>query len=360
MFEVLRISGPDSFTCARQAGLVLPGILQEVVNDMRDNPPEGLSWTECLTLAREHFLPWSQVAFPQIIDAIEGAAAGAREKGVNFTELELFTTTIEELDETPWQLPEDRSKIAAPQRCTDVVFGPPATSGEILVGHNNDLAPKNERQVRAVEWSLPWGQILTVGLAGLFPSTGINTFRVVLSGDEVSPTDNQLCGVPRHIVAWATLFARDIKEAVATTLHPWRASSYANLLASSDEVVMVEASATDHQLLTLTDGWLVHTNSYIGRRMLKYDAEPEHIFSHLRQARAQVLAAAATPPVIAADLKRILRDHSETGQSCRGTICRHEPVRVIFSTVINPTAGTVEATLGPPCQGEYQLIWRID
>lgn len=364
MHELLKVTGANTFECGRQIGQVNFEILHEFIESTRTNPPNGLSWQDCIDIGRDNYLPWAESLFPQVVDALKGASVGAQAKGANFSFEELFAFTIEELDQSPWQIPQKIS--SAPEHCTDIIFGPPLTLGnEMLVGHNNDLGASMLSKISAVEWSLPWGKMLTIGPGGIYLSVGMNSHKIALAGNEVWPLDGRKFGVPRAVVASAILFARDMPEAVSIALCPWRASSYVNTISSSDEVVSVEASAQKHKLLGLENGWFVHANSYIDDEMILLDAFPNWPTSISRQIRGEALARVQRMLVNSNDVKKILRDHGVGGLSNAGTICRHdfgnsEIPMTVFSTFMNVTRGTVEITWGPPCQSDFQLIWETN
>ena len=82
---------------------------------------------------------------------------------------------------------------------------------------------------------------------------------------------------------------------VGTALRHDRASSYNNVLASSDgDVVNVEGSATSVEMTEPDEhGHLVHTNHYVCDAMLPYEGDPAYARrSAVRYARAEELLAA--------------------------------------------------------------------
>jgi isopenicillin-N N-acyltransferase-like protein len=242
--------------------------------------------------------------------------------------------------------------------CSDFAACPPATTGHVLLAHNNDLSPEVEEHLLAIEWKLPdHPRLLTIGV-GPFLSIGVNDERIALTGNELSPND-QRPGVPRLIIARAILSARRFDEAVSIALHPDRASSYNNLISSGDgRLVSVEASATDHALLHPEDGWLVHTNHYTHPRMRQYEQKKhqEIAGSVSRYERALHLMQTRSELVTLSMLRGFLSDHDAAPVS----LCWHDlqgKVKTVFSALIDLTALTVEAAVGNPCQGEFVRVW---
>lgn len=341
MLRKLVVSG-SHFECGRQIGAASPEALRLSVEHGRQGLPNGLRW-EDYRRAAQPYLHATQAAFPWVVDEIRGAAVGA-----NLDFLDLFTNSVEELFNNP---PEVYG------RCSDFAACAPATSGHVLLGHNNDLSPATEETMVAVEWRLPdQPRLFTVGAGGLHVSVAVNAAKIALTGNELSPNDERP-GIPRLLLARALMSASTFDEAVAIALHPDRASSYNNLISSgTGEIVSVEGSATDHELLYPEDGWLVHTNHYTHPRMMQYEADTQNAGSVSRYERAFALMENRTQPVSLELFKRFLSDHESTPAA----LCRHaERVKTVFSCLIDLTAGTVDAVLGSPCQSEFAPLWAF-
>jgi hypothetical protein len=342
MLTKLTVSG-SHYDCGQQIGRACAtGLYQSLANNQKWIAA-GYRWDDYRTAAQP-YLAATEQAFPWVVDEIRGAASGA---GLDF--LDLFTVSIEELYSTPPELLG---------RCSDFAACSPATEGHVLLGHNNDLPPSTENLLTAVEWHLPdHPRLFTVGVGGLFPSIGLNSAKVCLTGNELSPNDEKP-GIPRLLVARALLAASTFSEAVSIALHPNRASSYNNLISqASGEMASVEASATDHELLPPCGGWLVHTNHYTHPRMQKYERDFHVIDGSIsRYNRAVELMQNRKEPVTLELFKSFLADHSGSP----ATLCRHaERVKTVFSCLIDLTAGAVEATVGNPCEGQFEPLWSF-
>ena len=342
MLKVIRVSG-SHYECGRQIGAACADALHRSISGCQNFVANGLRW-EDYRVAAQPYLAATERAFPWAVEEIRGAADGA---GVDCCDL--FTRSIEELFSTPPELVG---------RCSDFAACAPATHGHVLLAHNNDLSPAAQDSLVGVEWRLPdHPALFTVGAGGLYLSIGLNSNKVCLTGNELSPNDEKP-GIPRLLVARALLSARTLSEAVTIALHPDRASSYNNLLSTAEgEIAGVEASATDHELLRPEGGWLVHTNHYTHPRMKRYERAADHIAGSIsRYDRARELMQTRSGPATLPMFKAFLTDHDSSPAS----LCRHsEKVKTVFSALIDLTEGTVDAALGNPCQSEFARVWAL-
>jgi len=190
---------------------------------------------------------------------------------------------------------------------------------------------------------------------------GLNSFGVVLSGEELSPNDEKI-GMPRSVVAFSILFTKNLKEAVSASVIKNRASSYNNIIISPEGVVSVEGSATDYEMLKPNRGIFVHSNHFTGQKMLKYEFSDENDFHNIssksRSASGKRQAESLIRPnfeVGIEDVKRIMRSH-EYGES-GNSICSHgERICTVFSFIYKYGNSYFEAVTGNPCQNSYDRI----
>ena len=342
MIKFIHVKG-NHFSCGYQIGQQCRDALYTIITDYKSHPPPSVSWQDCRQQAYPYLVA-TQSAFPWIIEEIQGTAEGA---GIDF--LDLFTSSIEELYSI-------RTGPAHPTRCADFAARPPATQGHVLLAHNNDLNPSVKENIFAVEWELTdQPSCLTIGIAGLFTSIGINANHLALTGAEVSANDERI-GVPRLLIARAILSASTFSEAIQISLHPNRASSYNNIISSGEgEIVSIEGSATDYAFIYPEDGYLVHTNHFVHPDMLRYETAPnENSGSISRYRRALNLMQTRSGPVTLDMLKSFVSDHQSTE-----TICRHDKnTSTIFSALIDLNVGEVYVIGGNPCENPLQLLKR--
>lgn len=274
-------------------------------------------------------------------------------KGADVSFNDLFVNFIEEL----WS-----DSDASSRQCTDIVVCPPLTNSDVIVGHNNDLTNIYLDNITVVDWAFDTGdKLLTIGPAGIYPSVGVNSQGICLSGNELSPNDEKF-GIPRSIIARAILNEKTYGKALAVATNPLRASSYNNIIATKNasEVVSMEGSATDYELIYPKEGCLVHSNHYLSERMKKFETPDDFTSSWSRQRRGEEIVSRYTKSDGNEIMKTILCDHGEDSVPSNNTVCRHSPNNTtVFSFIANMTKGSVEYSLGHPCEAGYTKIWEF-
>jgi isopenicillin-N N-acyltransferase-like protein len=345
--------------------------------------PAGRSRGEQLALAGR-YRDVTRAATPWLVEEIDGAAEGA---GVD--PLALFAASIEEI----WTVRPSQvgTSEPVPGRCSDIVVGRPFTAdGHLWVAHTNDLDEASEAQLVAVEWRVPGEPVAFSIGTGPWISVGWNDAGLSLTGNELSPNDDRV-GVPRLLMVREQLTALTLDAAVAMALRPDRASSYNTVFAHRDgRVANVEGSGGDAVVRAIGPGeTLAHTNHYVEPAMLRYEGDPVYARrSAVRYERACAMlagAAAAGPGAVTPALLRAwLSDHEGAPDS----ICRHPttsaaaegsggagtqaaspeagaigpdaavpdgasaeegPVKTVFWTIADVTAGVIRYCRGNPC-----------
>jgi hypothetical protein len=241
--------------------------------------------------------------------------------------------------------------------CSDVAATAPATTGDTIVAHTNDLAPATEARLTAILRRVDGEPaIFTVGV-GPFPSIAINDAGLALGGNQLDANDERV-GIPRLLLVRDLIAARTSGRAIAAALHPARASSYNNLIAHRDGTLLsVEASATAHGFVDAVDtgGVTAHTNHYTLPALERFELDPGATAgSRSRLRRAWELLDARTGHLDEATLLGFIRDHEGDPQP----ICRHdgETSRTVFWCVLNPTAGRIRYGRGTPCAGDGSVF----
>lgn len=350
--DVLRVRGSHR-EVGRQIGEACAAEIRESVRFDDASLPVGRTVDEQLTLAAEYRRATAG-AMPWILEELDGCAEGA---GVD--PLAVFAVSVEEI----WSGAPVVDAVDG--RCSDMVATRPATSnGHVLVAHNNDLSPDTEEQLTAVEWDVPGDPLVfTIGV-GPWISVGFNAAGLALTGNELTPNDERV-GVPRLLQVRAMLRKRSLDAAVDEALRADRASSYNNVLSSSDgRVLNVEGSATDAELTGPNGlGVLAHTNNYVCERMLRYEGNAvyaERSDIRYRRAAALLAEAASVPGSITTErLRDMLSDHENAPDS----LCRHEAEgsqsKTVFWTVADVTEGQVTFGRGNPCDSLAQVYTSV-
>ena len=345
LIDVVRVRGTHR-EVGRQIGEACEDVIRSLLVFEPPMLPTGRTIAQQLAVAAGYRDATAR-AMPWVLEELEGVADGA---GVD--SMAVFAASVEEI----WYEP---SADAVGGRCSDLVAVPPATTnGHVLVAHNNDLAVEDEDRLVAIEWDVPGDPpIFTIGI-GPWISVGFNAAGLALTGNELSPNDERV-GVPRLLQVRSMLRARSLEAALDEALRPDRASSYNNVLSSSDgRVVDVEGSATDAELIEPdAAGVLAHTNNYVCDRMVRYERSSyaESSATRYRRARTMLSEAAVEPRSISAErLREMLSDHENAPDS----LCRHGTAptdsKTVFWTVADVTEGRVTFGRGNPCDSEAQ------
>ena len=291
-------------------------------------------------------LPRIEAWVPDFIEEMRGYAAGS---GVPF-----------DLLLAQWS---GHSPSAGLKGCTDVAAGPEQTAdGSVLVAHNEDYTPDYDGLVVPVHVAVEGKPaFFAMSYQGLFPTMGFNDAGISLTGNAVSPNDVRI-GIPKMFAPRRVLESSTLKEALESAMPAGRGSSFNNIVCSREgELYSLEGSATDFEALYGDGGWLVHTNHYVGERMLKYERDPQEKFcSILRYNRARKLMEATLGHVTPETIMRIQRDHLSRPDS----ICRHENpkdpeadrVKTLFGSIVNLTTGDVYISGSTPCETEYRVF----
>ena len=324
-------------------------VLQRAVAFDQDLPA-GRSRAAQLALAGR-YRDLTADAMPWVLEELDGAAQGA-----DVDPLALFARTVEEI----WYAPRTPAGGAPTEgRCSDLVAVPPATAdGHVLVAHNNDLSPRYRDDLVAIERTIPGDPtVFTIG-DGVWISVGWSSAGLSLTGNELSPNDERI-GIPRELQVRAMLRDASLDAMVGTALRHDRASSYNNVLASSDgSVVNVEGSATMVELTEPDEhGHLVHTNHYVCDAMLGYEGDPAYAKrSAIRYGRAAELLAAQPDGGVTEDgLREILSDHEHAPDSlCRHETSDHDGSVTCFWCVADVTDMRITFGRGNPCDSVAQ------
>ena len=347
---ILRVAGSHREVGRAIGAAAAPAIRAAV--DFDAELPEGRSRDEQLALAARHRAV-TGAATGWLVEEIDGVAEGA---GVD--PLALFAASIEEI----WAVRPSQAgtPVPVPGRCSDLVVGPPHTAdGHLWVAHNNDLGEESEADILAVEWRVPGEPVVFSLGIGPWISVGWNSAGLSLTGNELSPNDERV-GVPRLLMVRQQLTAGTIDEAVALALRPDRASSYNTVLAHRNgRVINVEGSATDAVVREIDPGGtFAHTNHFVEAGMLRFEGDPAYaVRSGVRHARACALLAAAERAPAESVTPAVLRSWLSDHEGAPDSICRHPaadadgPVKTVFWTLADVTAGEVAYGRGNPCAG---------
>jgi isopenicillin-N N-acyltransferase-like protein len=195
---------------------------------------------------------------------------------------------------------------------------------------------------------------------GLLPNVGFNAYGIGQFINSVYPNDSRI-GIPRLIVSRAVLAAKTPADALRRTLIPHRAAGYNHLLVhESGEIYSVEVSARRFHILHAEDGYMVHTNHYLGANMKEIEKDPEELISsRVRYFRASRLLKQTDMHSIKT-LQAIQKDHVNFSNSiCNHAMDANDPLdreKTINALVADITAREMHIAWGNPCVNSYHTF----
>lgn len=185
--------------------------------------------------------------------------------------------------------------------------------------------------------------------AGFLPVVGMNSCGIAQGVDSLHTTDDRV-GVPRVLVSRHVLSATTIARAQRAAALAERAGGYAYVLATADERLVVETSAT--RAATFEDGH-AHTNHPLTDEMTPVSRQVGG-GSVARLVRALELT--DRPLASVSDCMSVLSDHVGGRQA----ICFHGETATdsatIFGMICDLANGTVYVSDGPPCDGRWHTF----
>jgi isopenicillin-N N-acyltransferase-like protein len=310
-----------------------------------------LTWDGATIQARK-YLPFAQERFPQYVDEMLGISEGG---GVTFEDIVLLNA-MEAVTTDALHL----------TRCTSLAVNEQYTAdGHILAAHNEDWVPEDEDDVYVV-YARPDDEppFLAMNYGGLLPNIGFNAYGIAQLIDSVYPNDSRI-GIPRIVVGRAVLASRTPAEALRKAIIPHRAAGYNHVIAhESGEIYSVEVSARRFDILYAEEGYMVHTNHYLGVKMKEIESEPEELISsRVRYFRAQRLLRQSDIHTIKS-LQAIQKDHVNFSNSiCNHAVDQNDALdreKTINAMVFDLTAREMHIAWGNPCQNPYHTYHLED
>jgi len=303
----------------------------------------GMDWPKAVERGKL-YVPYAEDFYPEFVEELRGYSDGAK---MPFEDV--FTLCCHEF----------LSPLGF-RGCTDIAVSGLVTQDEhVLAAHNEDWSSDQIDTIVLVH-AKPQGkpEFVCTSYAGLFPSTGMNSAGISLTGNALSPNDTRI-GIPKIFPVRKAFEAKRIGDAISYAMPEGRASSYNNICSDKNgEIYSLEGSATDCAWIYAIDGYLVHTNHYLSPKMEAYEAEPNTMScSRVRYFRALKLIEQQLGSVTVDSLISILKDHVNKP----GSICRHpdphddpvDPSETVFSVVFDLTTLEAHICKGNPCTGTY-------
>ena len=303
-----------------------------------------LTWDGAKIQSRK-YIPFAQERYPQYIDEMMGIAEGA---GVPFDDVAVVNA-MEAVTMDALHLTKCTSMAVNDERTAD---------GHVLVAHNEDWLPDDERDVYLIHATpLDEPPFLAMTYGALLPNIGFNASGIAQCCDSVHPNDSRI-GIPRVIASRAVLGTRTPADAIRHMLVPHRAAGYNHLLAhESGELYNVEVSARQFAILGDEYGFIAHTNHYLDYKMQLVEDEPDELVgTRVRYFRA-IRMLRRTPLHSIKSLQAIQKDHINFPNS----ICNHaeddvyplDREKTVNALVMDLTARVMHLAWGNPCTNSY-------
>ncbi len=314
----------------------------------------GFSWEESLNIACR-FLPFIKGKYDVYIEEMKGIAEGA---GVGFKEV-LALNCRTEIMYTGVKSGE------TPNECSAFSAVPPASAeGTVLAGQTWDftVAQRDAMVILRLprEGDAPARLIFTEG--GMIGGMGVNTAGLSLTLNALE-TEGAGEGVPLRVRMRAVLDQSTVKNAYAAASEMPIPFASNLIITSKDGVsISLELDPSGCDVLLPEDGIIVHTNHFIGPRMVLNHQHADSASTYLRmQTLKQNLR--SKKGLTAADIEGFFRDHRGYPTS----VCNHpspglseEERRDAYITdlafVAELKSGTVRFVEGNPCEGEFAEI----
>jgi hypothetical protein len=229
----------------------------------------------------------------------------------------------------------------APESCTTIVSGRFLLHAEQWYAGHSQIAVIRARPDGGPSFISPT-------CAGFLPGVGMSSSGFAQGIDSLT-ADDDCAGIPRAMVARASLGAAGLDGAITAACMPGRAGGYAHVLATVEQKVVVETSASSSAIL---DGVAAHTNHYLSGTAT---ARPPGAGSTGRLARAEELLM-ERPPSTLEECAILLADHEGTPQA----ICVHEEgidgSGTVFGMACDLETGRMMVSDGPPCAGRWEQV----
>jgi len=309
----------------------------------------GMRWKDAVVLARS-CMSYAEDFDPAYVEWLRGYSESS---GISYDDLSVL-------------LMDGESGF-----CTDVLLNEEATEdGAVYSAHTEDWRAADLRHLVLIKGKPKNGPaFLVMSLGGIELDAGMNSAGLSFTGNSLQQDDTRV-GIPKLCLARKLLMSRTISEAISVATAADRASSYnINLCYKSGELYCVEGSATEHALLYAHNGYLVHTNHYLDKRMVRHEKSfrgrsgitlERGADTIVRYHRALRLVNKNLGLVKANVLKDLLGDHVDYPYSICYHGSEHQPpsdrTRTIFALVMDLTRSRMHVCVDNPCKGKWREL----
>lgn len=276
---------------------------------------------------------------------LEGIAKSAN---VGFEDIVFFNYFLDFFD---LSYAETRTNLL-PVGCTCFAAAGPATdNGHVYIGQNYDWCTTTHPVTLIETQSKNTPKILCLTIPGLLGCAGMNSAGIGIVINKLLPIDNRM-GVPYTFVLRKALEQSSICRAIDVILNAPRSSGISYLIADkSGEILCLETTATDIEVLFALDNYIGHTNHYIHPRLAIHDASIKsgrEGDTYVRWSRITKLLKQQIGQINLDFLKQCARDHVGYPAS----ICQHPGT--LASVIMDLQTLHFWIAEKNPCQSEYE------
>jgi len=315
--------------------------LRNDVDSFSLRPPSD---EELLTLVRAG-LPYAVEFAPDLVEEVKGIADGS---GLDFEEVLLLNYF---LDLSVLCCEQLHSQLLR-SGCTCFGVAGSATAHDcVYIGQNYDWSTLRPGVALMKIESPSSPVILCLTATGLVGCAGMNSegLGIVING--LIPMDCRP-GVPYTFVLRKALRQVNVAKAIDVILEAHRSSGISYLLADrSGEILCLETTAGDSEVIYALDDYIGHTNHYTHPRLAVYDSTVRGARegdSYVRWSRINKMLRRRLGSIQLKDLMEFMRDHV----GCPDSICNHPST--IASLIMELRGLSLWITDGNPCEKGYE------
>ncbi len=295
------------------------------------------------------FLPLVENFDPQVVEFIKGIASGAC---INFEEAMMMRAGNELAFYN--HLPSDLS----PSLCTSFsATGRAVKSGKTLIGQNLDWVEDTPVYLLWIKRADGIEQLCLSSGGGL--EFGLNSMGIGACVNRIWPPQNtpHKLNIPMGCYLPKVMRQRTIGDALGVLCQIAKGMQYYNLASSEGDIIGLESTFDDYNVIQPERDMLVHSNHYLTERFKKGDwsgqSEPD---TYLRVQRIRRLMELNYGQLTPEKMMEILADHNNYPNSVCGHADEATPLphwATQASIIMVPEEGTMFVACGNPCKNEF-------
>ena len=320
------------------------------------SPAAGLDWNGILEGVDRHRPVWTEQD-PEIVTEIEGIAAGAGREVAEVLALNTRGTIV------PIDTVGDGEEAAPEEGCTSFAVLPEASdNGHMLAGQNWDYLEGIQDAIVLVHVKPSHGPtLLMIVEAGQVGRHGASDAGISLHANGLTGRLRDNRGLPSPFWRRQILREENISKAVEAALRPPKVGS-TNLMISHRDgfAINIESQPNTARWLYPEDGWMVHSNHYLGEVPVEltdtYTPSGDSLVRYGR-ARRHFELVRKQRGIGFSDIAAMLRDHFGDGLGiCTHSdpeAAAHERWQTVATAITDLTDGVMWVAAGPPCRHEF-------